>query len=124
MPQSGLVFFRTFCQGKKSLRKAVCLGQLTAAGHILLTRCVAALGTDHQVFRGVLTVDKLDKIDRITQILQNIGADRVGQQRGEPLFENAVLEQNIEIAALADGGVDLVLAAGDGKIYLAPCLTA
>ena len=63
-------------------------------------------------------VDELDDVDVVAFVLQDRCADGVGQQRREALLEQPVGEQNVEIAALLDGLIDLVLAAGDGEDVL------
>ena len=63
-------------------------------------------------------VDELDDVDVVAFILQDRCADGVGQQRREALLKQPVGEQNVEIAALLDGLIDLVLAAGDGEDVL------
>ena len=63
-------------------------------------------------------VDELDDVDVVAFVLQDRCADGVGQKRGEALLEQPVGEQNVEIAALLDGLIDLVLAAGDGEDVL------
>ena len=60
-------------------------------------------------------INKLNQIDGIAHILQHVSADRIGQQGGKPLLDDTVLEKDIQIAALADRLVDLMLAAGDGE---------
>ena len=63
-------------------------------------------------------VDELDDVDVVALVLQNGGADGVGQERRETLLKQSVGEENVEVAAPADGLVDLVLAAGDGEDVL------
>ena len=63
-------------------------------------------------------VDELDDVDVVAFVLQDRCADGVGQQRREALLKQPVGEQNVEIAALLDGLIDLVLAAGDGEDVL------
>ena len=63
-------------------------------------------------------VDELDDVDVVALVLQDRCADGVGQQRREALLKQPVGEQNVEIAALLDGLIDLVLAAGNGEDVL------
>ena len=63
-------------------------------------------------------VDELDDVDVVAFVLQDRCADGVGQQRREALLKQPVGEQTVEIAALLDGLIDLVLAAGDGEDVL------
>ena len=73
---------------------------------------------EHQIFGRVGEVDKLDDVDVVAFVLQDRCADGIGQKRGEALLKQPVGEQNVEIAALLDGLIDLVLAAGDGEDVL------
>ena len=73
---------------------------------------------EHQIFGRVGEVDELDDVDVVAFVLQDRCADGVGQKRREALLKQPVGEQNVEIAALLDGLVDLVLAAGDGEDVL------
>ena len=63
-------------------------------------------------------VDELDDVDVVAFVLQNGGADGVGQECRKTLLKQSVGEENVEVAAPADGLVDLVLAAGDGEDVL------
>ena len=76
------------------------------------------MAAEHQIFRRVGKVDELDDVDVVALVLQDRCADGVGQQRREALLKQPVGEQNVEIAALLDGLIDLVLAAGDGEDVL------
>lgn len=78
----------------------------------------SAMAAEHQIFRRVGKVNELDDVDVVAFVLQDRCADGVGQKRGEALLEQPVGEQNVEIAALLDGLIDLVLAAGDGEDVL------
>ena len=73
---------------------------------------------EHQIFGRVGEVDELDDVDVVAFVLQDRCADGVGQQRREALLKQPVGEQNVEIAALLDGLIDLVLAAGDREDVL------
>ena len=63
-------------------------------------------------------VDEFDHVHRVAHVLEHGGADGIGQQRGKALLQKTVAQQHVEIAALVDGGVDLVLAAGNGENVL------
>ena len=78
----------------------------------------SAMAAEHQIFGRVGEVDELDDVDVVAFVLQDRCADGVGQQRREALLKQPVGEQNVEIAALLDGHIDLVLAAGDGEDVL------
>ena len=76
------------------------------------------MAAQHQVFRRVGKVDELDDVHIVALVLQNGGADGVSQQRRKTLLKKPEGEEKGKVAALADGLVDLVLAAGDGEYVL------
>ena len=63
----------------------------------------------------MLKIHKLDHVGLVPLALQHGGTDGVGQQSGDPLFDDPVLQQQIQISALSDGEIDLMLAAGHGE---------
>ena len=63
-------------------------------------------------------VDELDHVHVVALVLEHCGADGVGQKGGEALLKEPVGEEKVEVAALLNGLVDLVLAAGDGEDVL------
>ena len=63
----------------------------------------------------MVKVDKLDHIHGVAHILQHICPDGIGEKCGHPLLDDAVLQKNVQIAALADAAVHFVLAAGNGE---------
>ena len=87
-------------------------------GELFGAAVAGTVTAEHQIFRRVGEVDELDDVDVVAFVLQDRCADGVGQQRREALLKQPVGEQNVEIAALVDGLVDLVLAAGDGEDVL------
>ena len=98
--------------------KAVLVAETAGLGEFFGAAVAGTVTAEHQIFGRVGEVDELDDVDVVAFVLQDRCADGVGQQRREALLKQPVGEQNVEIAALLDGLVDLVLAAGDGEDVL------
>ena len=94
------------------------VAETAGLGELFDTAAACAVAAEHQIFGRVGEVDELDDIDVVALVLQNGGADGVGQKRGKALLKKTVREQDIEVAALLDGLVHLMLAAGDGEDVL------
>ena len=98
--------------------KAVLVAETAGLGEFFGAAVAGTVTAEHQIFRRVGKVDELDDVDVVALVLQDRGADGVGQKRREALLKQPVGEQNVEIAALLDGLIDLVLASGDGEDVL------
>ena len=66
----------------------------------------------------MLKVHKLDHIHRVARILQDGGTDGIGQQGAHALPDDAVLQKQVQLPALPDAEIDLVLTAGYGEDML------
>lgn len=98
--------------------EAVLVLETAGLGEFFGAAVAGTVTAEHQIFGRVGEVDELDDVDVVAFVLQDRCADGVGQQRREALLKQPVGEQNVEIAALLDGLIDLVLAAGDGEDVL------
>ena len=100
--------------------EAVLVLETAGFGELFGAAAAGTVAAEHQIFRRVSKVDELDDVDVVALVLQDRCANGVGQQRREALLKQPVGEQNVEIAALLDGLIDLVLAAGTEKMCSTP----
>ena len=75
---------------------------------------IAPDGADEDILRGVGEIDKFEELDLIALPFQQVAADGVGREGGKALPDDAVPGEDGEAVRL-QLGVQLVLAAGDGK---------
>ena len=79
-----------FDEREEGLLEAVLLAQAAGFGALFCAALSRAAAAQHQVFRRVGKVDELDDVHIVALVLQNGGADGVGQQRRETLLKKPV----------------------------------
>ena len=80
--------------------EAVLVLETAGFGELFGAAVAGTVTAEHQIFGRVGEVDELDDVDVVALVLQDRGADGIGQQRGEALLEQPVGEQNVKVAAL------------------------
>ena len=100
--------------------EAVLVLETAGLGEFFGAAVAGTVTAEHQIFGRVGEVDELDDVDVVAFVLQDRGAEGVSQQRREALLKQPVGEQNVEIAALLDGLIDLVLEQGTEKMCSTP----
>lgn len=77
-------------------------------------RTTIAHRLDEDIFRGVFQGDELHDVHIIAAGFQELSADAVGEQRREPLLDDAMLEHHLH-AVILDLGEQLMLTAGNSE---------